>query len=97
MSTAGRDGAMVWTSGRETSAHASGSSASSGAVAMAVGACGDAVKRERKSEEKPARTVLAGRGSALGRLITKTSLSACQAVTGLDPVVAIYLALAGIL
>jgi hypothetical protein len=69
----------------ETSAH----SGSTDAIVESAG-CGDAVdgvKRERKSEDRPAWIVLAGGGAAFGRPITKMHLSASQAVEGLVPVV----------
>lgn len=70
----------------ETSAH----SGSSDAI-VGTGASGDegesGVKRDMKSDERPAWIVPAGGGAAFGRLITKARLSASQAVEGLVPLV----------
>lgn len=70
----------------KTSAHSGSSDAM-----VDAGGWGDeedsGVKRERKSDERPAWIVPVGGGAAFGRPITKTLLSESQAVQGLVPVV----------
>lgn len=70
----------------ETSAH-SGSSDAMVETGAWVDDEGAGVKRERKSDERPAWIVPAGGNAAFGRPITKSCLSASHAVEGLVPVV----------